>query len=274
MIGQRRVRAGVIGMGTWARAAHLPALLAHPDVDVVAVCDAERAVLEAITSMLPAGCAQYDDATTMLDREALGLVCIVTPADQHVVPIHAAIANGTHIVCEKPLALAGAEAWELTNLVEAAKLVNRVGFTMRYSPAMTALQELVSAGTIGQPHLLIGLQQNEQFLDPGTPFHWKMDATHTGGGAIVEYGIHTLDLALWLGGPVRRAHAIGQTLVGERPLADGTGVRPVTIDDSTGWLIEYENGGKGIGHAGWATPGRSPGLEIRVYGSKARSGSS
>lgn len=265
---QRTLRAGVIGAGAWARVAHLPALLGHPDTAVVAICDAEPAALDAMTALLPDGCARYDDATAMLDREALDLVCIVTPDDQHAEPIRAAVATGTHLICEKPLALNGAEAWELTRLVEAAGLVNRVGFTVRYSPAMTALHELTSNGTIGEPHLLIGLQQNGQFLDPAKPFHWKMDAMRTGGGAIVEYGIHTLDLALWLGGPVRRAHAVGQTLIGERPLADGTGVRAVTVDDSTGWLIEFENGGKGIGHAGWATPGRSPGLEIRVYGSQ------
>ena len=234
----------------------------------MAVCDANAAALDAMSPMLRDGCARYADATAMLDREALDLVCIVTPDDQHAVPIRAAVANGTHIVCEKPLALTGAEAWELTRLVEAAGLVNRVGFTVRYSPAMTMLHELIVGGTIGEPHLLIGLQQNGQFLDPATPFHWKMDAKRTGGGAIVEYGIHTLDLALWLGGPVRRAYAVGQNLIDERPLADGSGTRPVTVDDSTGWLIEYQNGGKGIGHAGWATPGRSPGLEIRIYGSR------
>ncbi len=245
----------------------MPALLDHPDTEVVAVCDADAAALEAMAAMLSDDCARYDDATTMLDREALDLVCIVTPDDQHIVPIRAAVANRTHIICEKPLALTGREAWELTHLVENAGLVNRVGFTLRYSPAMIALHRLVRAGTIGDPHLLIGLQQNGQFLDPSRPFHWKMDAMRTGGGAIVEYGIHTLDLAIWLGGPVRRAHAFGQTLIPERPLADGSGRRPVTVDDSTGWLIDYENGGKGIGHAGWATPGRSPGIEIRVYGS-------
>jgi predicted dehydrogenase len=261
------LRAGVIGAGAWARVAHLPALLNHPDTGLVAICDPDSAALDALSPSLPSDCARYDDATVMLDREALDLVCIVTPDDQHAVPIRAAVTNGTHVVCEKPLALTGAEAWELTRLVETAGLVNRVGFTVRYSPAMTALHDLVAGGVIGEPHLLIGLQQNGQFLDPAQPFHWKMDATRTGGGAIVEYGIHTLDLALWLGGPVRRAQAIGQTLVAERPLSDDSGLRPVIVDDSTGWLIEYENGGKGIGHAGWATPGRSPGLDVRVYGS-------
>lgn len=267
MQGHRLIRAGIAGMGTWARMAHLPALLANPNVAVVAVADDARASLDAASSLLPEGCSVYADPLAMLAGEALDLVCIVTPDDAHAGPVRAAVAAGTHIVCEKPLAISGAEAWELARLVEAAGLVNRVGFTVRYSPAMTALKTLIDGDAIGEPHLVLGLQQNGQFLDPAKPFHWKMDKTRTGGGAIVEYGIHTLDLALWLGGPVCRVQAIGQTLVPERPLLDGSDTRVITVDDSTGWLIEYENGGKGIGHAGWATPGRAPGLEFRVYGS-------
>jgi predicted dehydrogenase len=264
----RVIRAGIAGMGSWARMAHLPALLANPHVAVVAVADSAQASRVAASSLLPADCSVYADPLTMLADETLDLVCIVTPDDAHVAPVRAAVAAGTHIVCEKPLAISGAEAWELSRLAEAAGLVNRVGFVVRYSSAMTALHDLIEDGAIGAPHLVLALQQNGQFLDPAKPFHWKMDKTRTGGGAIVEYGIHTLDLALWLGGPVRRAQAIRQTLIPERPLPDGLGMRSVTVDDSTGWLIEYENGGKGIGHASWATPGRAPGLEIRVYGSK------
>lgn len=261
---QQTLRAGIAGLGRWAQVAHMPALLANPAVELVAVADD----LPSALADAPAGCARYADAVSMLEREALDLVCIVTPDDAHVRPIQAAAANRTHIVCEKPLALTGAEAWAMTRLVQEAGLVNRVGFTVRYSPAMAAMHELVAGGAIGDPHLVIGLQQNGQFLDPTTPFHWKMDGARTGGGAIVEYGIHTLDLAIWLGGPVRRAQAIGQNLVSERPLPGSAEMRPVAVDDSTGWLIEYENGGKGIGHASWATPGRSPGLEIRVYGNR------
>jgi predicted dehydrogenase len=268
MQGDRLVRAGIAGMGAWARMAHLPALLANPQVAVVAVADSAPTSLDAASALIPADCAAYADPVTMLAEEQLDLVCIVTPDDAHAEPVRAAVAAGIHLICEKPLALSGAEAWGLSRLVDAAGLINRVGFTVRYSPAMTTLKHLIDDGALGEPHLLIGLQQNGQFLDPAKPFHWKMDQNRTGGGAIVEYGIHTLDLAIWLGGPVRGVQAIGQTLIPERSLPDGSGMRSVTVDDSTAWLIDYENGGKGIGHAGWATPGRAPGLEIRVYGSK------
>jgi predicted dehydrogenase len=268
LTGTTPLRAGIAGAGSWARAAHLPALLANPAVEIVAVADALKASRAAVAPLLPTGCAIHEDALAMLAQEQLDLVCIVTPDAAHPAQVRAAVEAGTHIVCEKPLAISASEAWELTRLVEDARLVNRVGFTVRYSPAMTAMHALMVSGAIGEPHLLLGLQQNGQFLDPVKPFHWKMDKAIAGGGAIVEYGVHTLDLALWLGGPVRRAQAIGQTLVSKRPLADGSGMRTVEVDDSTGWLIEYGNGGKGIGHAGWATPGRMPGLEIRVYGSQ------
>src|SRR5215203_4788284 len=102
MVSERRtLRAGVIGAGAWTRAAHLPALLEHPDTEVVAVCDVDPSALDAMSAVLPDRSARYDDAVAMLDREALDLVCIVTPDDQHAIPIRAAVANGTHIVCEK-----------------------------------------------------------------------------------------------------------------------------------------------------------------------------
>jgi predicted dehydrogenase len=113
----------------------------------------------------------------------------------------------------------------------------------------------------------MAFQQNGQFLDPTRPFHWKMDPARTGGGAIVEYGIHTLDLARWIMGDVTRVCAAGRTLVPERPLPLGSAAR-VEVDDSTAWLMEFARGATGICHAGWATVGRPPGLELRVFGSR------
>jgi predicted dehydrogenase len=142
-----------------------------------------------------------------------------------------------------------------------------MGFTLRFAPAMMRLRELIVSGELGVPHLLMAFQQNGQFLDPSQPFHWKMDGARTGGGAIVEYGIHTLDLARWLMGEVSRVCAIGRTLVPVRPLPEG-GTARVEVDDSTAWLMEFANGATGICHAGWATVGRPPGLEVRVFGSR------
>src|SRR5262249_16353872 len=128
------------------------------------------------------------------------------------------------------------------------------------------MKELIADGAVGEIHHLQAFQQNGQFLNPEKPFHWKMDAQRTGGGAIVEYGIHTLDLARWLVGDIASVSPMRQTIVPSRPDPAG-GAREVKVDDSTSWLMAFESGATGVAHAGWATIGRAPGIELRVYGS-------
>jgi predicted dehydrogenase len=142
-----------------------------------------------------------------------------------------------------------------------------MGFTLRYAPAVIHLRELLQTGAIGEIRHVQAFQQNGQFLDPAKPFHWKMDPARTGGGAIVEYGVHTLDLLRWLIGEVDRVSATSRTYVPARPATDG-GMREVRVDDSTAVLLEFVGGATGMCHASWATAGRAPGLEVRVYGSR------
>jgi predicted dehydrogenase len=203
----------------------------------------------------------------MLAETDLDLVSIVTPDDCHRADAEAAIAVGAHVLCEKPLATSVDDARLLADLADAAGVQTRVGFAMRYAPAMLRLRDVVSAGEIGTPHSFQAFQQNGQFLDPAAPFHWKMDPARTGGGAIVEYGIHTLDLARWIMGEIGSVSATSRTLIPERNLPDASERVRVEVDDSTAWLMDFASGATGLCHAGWATAGRPPGLEVRVFGS-------
>jgi predicted dehydrogenase len=178
----------------------------------------------------------------------------------------AAIEAGLHVLCEKPLARTLPDALAMSEAAGAAGVLTKVGFTLRYAPAVMRLKELVENGTIGRPYLLQMFLQNGQFLDPAKPRHWKMTREHAGAGAIVEYGIHGLDLARWLLGEPRRVCAAGRTFIPERPLPDGTGTVAIDVDDSCAWLMEFASGALGVAHAGWATIGRAPGLELRVFG--------
>lgn len=263
---QRTLRAGLVGAGQWAVAAHLPGLLATPGVELVAICDTDLARARSAATALGVA-AVFGDAAAMLEAVPLDLVCVVTPDDEHAGPVAAACARGVHVLCEKPLATTVAEARRLAVLADAAGIQTRVGFTMRFAPAMRRLRDLVAAGAIGEPRHVQAFQQNGQFLDPATPFHWKMDEARTGGGAIVEYGIHTLDLLRWVMGEFAAVAAMSATQVTERPLPGG-GVVAVQVDDSTSWLAEFASGATGVCHAGWATAGRGPGVELRVYGSR------
>jgi predicted dehydrogenase len=260
------LRVGIVGAGSWSRQAHVPGFQSCAGADLVAICDIdlERARQVAAEAGIP---RVYPSAEAMLAAEWLDLVSVVTPDDCHRADVDLALAAGAHVLCEKPLATTLADAIALAQAAHAAGIKTKVGFALRFAPAMLYLQELVAEGRIGTPQLFQAFQQNGQFLDPATPFHWKMDSRRTGGGAIVEYGIHTLDLARWIMGAVSSVCATGRTWIPERPTGDGGGVALVQVDDSTAWLMEFASGAIGECHAGWATVGRPPGLEVRVFGS-------
>lgn len=264
---EQKLRVGVVGTGAWSAAAHVPGFAATPEVDLVSICDVDRDRAERVAAA--AGIPHiYASAEAMLAAEQLDLVSIVTPDDCHRADAELAIAAGAHVLCEKPLATTVADARYLATLAANAGVLTKIGFALRYAPALAWLRELVATDTIGEPQLLQAFQQNGQFLDPAKPFHWKMDRARTGGGAIVEYGIHTLDIARWIMGEIVSVCGTSRTWIPRRQLPGLDDVVPVDVDDGTAWLMEFAGGAIGMGHAGWATAGRPPGLEVRVFGSR------
>lgn len=262
-----RLRVGVVGTGHWATAAHIPGFQACPDVEIMAICSRSPARGEEVARAFGIPHV-YTSAEAMVARTALDLVSIVTPDDRHLADADAAISAGLHVLCEKPLARTLDDACRMADAARSARVLTKVGFTMRYAPAVIRLRELIVSEALGRPYLLEAFLQNGQFLSPERPLHWKMTREHAGAGAVVEYGIHGLDLAQWLLGEVRRVCAAGRTMIPERPLPSGNGVAKVEVDDSCAWLMDFANGALGVCHAGWATVGRAPGLELRVYGSR------
>lgn len=262
-----KLRVGVVGAGNWARQAHVPGFQRCPDVDLVAICDPDLGQAEAVATEagIPHVFSSIAAMTTAID---LDLISIVTPDDSHPTNVRVALGEGAHTLCEKPLATTLSAARDLASLADAAGVRTRVGFVMRFAPALFRLREMVVSGELGDIQHLQAFQQNGQFLDPAAPFHWKMDRARTGGGAVVEYGIHTIDLALWIMGAASSVCAGSRTWVTERALPDGSGTRRVKGDDSTTWLMEFASGASGICHASWSTAGRAPGLELRVFGSR------
>jgi predicted dehydrogenase len=262
------LQVGIIGAGAWATAAHVPGFIACDNVRIAAICDADPDRAIALARSID-GAAAYPSFAEMLAEAHLDIVSIVTPTDTHAIAVTAALASGAHVLCEKPLGRTLSEAREMAALAAQSSLHTRMGFTMRFAPAVRRLQELIADGFIGTPYHVQMFLQNGQFISPEKPLHWKMTRLRAGAGAVVEYGVHGLDILRWLLGPVSRVCATGRTFVPERTLP-GSGARAaVDVEDSCGWLMEFANGAMGVCHAGWATVGRAPGLEIRIFGAKA-----
>ncbi|MBI4279568.1 MAG: Gfo/Idh/MocA family oxidoreductase [Armatimonadetes bacterium] len=261
-----RVRVAMIGMGRWGTRVHLATLAERDGVDIVAIADPHAPDLRFMAEQH--GIAHtYRDAYALLDEvRDLDAVVVVTPTDTHRDICLAAFHRGLHVFCEKPLAYDVAQAREMADAARANGLITKMGFNFRYSPVIQRMKQLIDGGSIGKLHLFESLTVNHQFIDPERPRHWKMERARANGGVFVEYGCHSIDLALWLGGPITRVVAHGMTLIPERPLEEG-GRGPVDADDAASWIAVYERGGEALFRTGWASVPIGGG-GLRVYGSR------
>jgi len=260
-----RLQIAVIGAGMWGARAHLPALVASAGVEVVALADPDAARAEEVAEQFGIRHTFADGGALLAQVDNLDAVVIATPTDTHHDLVLAACARGVHVLCEKPLAYDMAQAREMVAALDARGLVGKLGFLFRFSPVVERMKRLVDEGFIGEVQLLESLTINAQFIDPTRPLHWKMERSRAHGGVFVEYGAHSIDLALWLAGPIERVVAHGVTLVPERPTANGSA--PVTVDDASSWMTQHRDGCESLFRTGWASlPIGGGGL--RVYGTR------
>lgn len=234
-----RPRLGFIGLG-WIGRMRLAAV-ASPDgpAEAAALCDPSAPSLEDAAQPFP-GVPCFDDYEQMLERAGdLGLdgVVIATPNALHAPQTQAALDRGLAVFCQKPLALSAAEAREM---VEAARQAGRllgVDYSYRYTEGAQALRQMtggsIEGGELGRVYSLETVFHNA--YGPDKP--WCFDRGLSGGGALMDLGVHLVDLAFWLlGDPEVRAIHGGATRAGA-PLAGGD------VDDFASARIDLEGGG-------------------------------
>lgn len=148
----------------------------------------------------------------MIAAGDLDAVVIATPAGAHDVPARAAIAAGLHVLVEKPLAADAMTAAELARLAHASGLVCATVSQRRFEPAHLYLHDQMQAGALGR---LIAIEAHLHWYRDAAYFAqrpWRAQAAQ-GGGSLVNQGIHSLDLMLWLAGPVESV--LAQTAPGD-----------------------------------------------------------
>jgi predicted dehydrogenase len=269
----RKLGVGVLGAHTWAEKAHLPGYAADPRVDLVAICDVVPERAEAMAKLFGVR-KTYTDPLALINDPEVEMVDVCTPTDTHLSLGLAAIAAGKHVLCEKPIARDAADALRLARAAAAAQVKTKVGFTFRYSPALRQIRAWIADGTLGDIFHVHGLEQNSQFLDPmfelrQVPAGIDFLPKHPIPQSIVGYGSHLVDLMRWMGGEFASVAASMSSYVPERIVRGYTGMQRINADDGTVALVEFASGAQGMLQTSIVAVGNYPGIEIRVYGSKA-----
>jgi predicted dehydrogenase len=153
-----KARIGVVGTGWWATDTHIPALLAHPKAELVALCDSDVARLEATAERYARttdGSTQagtvgvYRDVHQMLTAAELDGVIVVSSNATHYAVTKACLEAGVHVMLEKPMTLFAAEAQELVALSAQAGRELIVGYTFNFAPYAVRARDIIARGELG-----------------------------------------------------------------------------------------------------------------------------
>jgi predicted dehydrogenase len=262
---------GVLGAHAWAERAHLPGFAAYDRCRRVAICDIVPERAKALAARF--GFEKvYGDAAQLIADPDVQMVDVCTPTVTHVELSRKAIAAGRHVLCEKPIALSAQEAFALHREATAKKVRTKVGFTFRYSAALRQIKQWIDDGTLGEIYHVHGFQQNSQWLDPSFPLRQYSEAppgVTLIPASIVGYGSHLVDLIRWLVGDFKSVSALMRNFVPKRVIRGKEGLRNVPIDDGTVAAVDFVCGAQGVLQTSFIAVGNYPGIEIRIYGSKA-----
>ncbi|MEK5038215.1 Gfo/Idh/MocA family protein [Sporosarcina sp. FSL K6-3457] len=225
------LKIAVIGLGDISNI-HIPVIQANPNVDLVAVCDIDESLKDAVP-----GVNFYTNYHAMLEHETLDCVHICLPHDLHYSATKACVEKGVHVFQEKPLARNAEEGRSLVKLEEAHQDVKIcVSFQNRFNETVEKLQEMIDSGAYGK---VIGLKGLVTWFRPKAYYDtkpWRGTMARAGGGVMINQAIHTLDLMQLIGGEV-------ETIRGS---IDNLFDYGYDVEDTATANIRFKNGATGL----------------------------
>ena len=222
-------RIAIIGCGLIGR----KRLAALPAGAFAAACDLELGRAEQLVASARTGYAT-DDAARVLADPAIDAVIVCT-LNAALAPLAlAAIRAGKHVLVEKPGAISTKQADELIDAARAASVRVRVGFNHRFHPALLQARSLYESGALGPLMFIRGRYGHGGRV--GYDREWRADPTLSGGGELIDQGVHLIDLAGWFLGDFARIEGHASTSFWDMPVDDNAFLNLRTAAGQTAWL--------------------------------------
>ena len=201
------MRVGIIGAGLQGNRRSQP-MVGMPDTEIVIITARERLGAEPLAARI--GCEAGAGWEEVVCRKDIDAIIVCTPPDTHAAITLAALEEGKHVLCEKPLARTVAEGEAMVAAARRKGLTLKCGFNHRHHPAITNAKKLLDEGAIGTPifaRSIYGICGR-----PGYEKEWRANPEITSGGQLMEQGIHIIDLFRWFLGDIQDVSATIETL--------------------------------------------------------------
>lgn len=255
------VRVAVIGCGKIAERASLPNLVNYKEKVVVkALCDIEEAKAKALKEKFKlSGVDIMKDWKKIVTRKDIDVVFIDTPNYLHEEMAIGAAKNKKHILVEKPISITAKSADNMDRAAKANGVYLMVEQTQRFDPVHQAAKKVIDSGMLGRIHNIRGRigHAGPEYWSEGKA-HWFYDKKKSGGGAMIDIGVHITDLVRWFA-----RKKVTEVFATIRNIE-----KPVKVDDNATVLFKFEDGAKGEIECSWTT--RPYEVLTFVYGSKGK----
>ena len=249
-----KIKWGVIGCGGIADRRTIPGMILSDKVEIVALMDANEEVAQSCKEKYGAKYAfkNYED---VLDIEEIDAVYIASPVFFHKEQAIAAAKAKKHILLEKPVALTVSDAEEIKKVCEENNVKISIGFLMRFHGYHQKIKEIIADGKIGQ---IVSMRGQFTCWYPDIEGAWRQKKALSGGGALVDMGIHVVDLIHYLTG----------LKVTEIATFNQTQTFGYEVDDSSNVIMKMNNGSVAYVDSNFNIPDAASVSKLEIYGTK------
>jgi len=267
-----KLKIGVIGAGSISDM-HLQSYEKNERVELIAVCDMNEKRAEEKAARY--GAARfYGDYRSLLADKEIDAVSICTWNHSHAEIAIAALNAGKHVLVEKPLCTTVDDAKKIEETVKQTGKVLQVGFVRRYASNTAILKDFMDADEIGE----IYYAKASCIRRLGNPGGWFSDIERSGGGPIIDLGVHMIDICWYLMGKPRVKSISGNTYskLGNRSNVKNLSFYKAadynpeinTVEDMANALIRFENGASLMVDVSFTLHAKKDEISVKLFGEK------
>ncbi len=266
-----QVRIGVIGAGIGQ--SHIRGYKQVPQAQIVALCDLDEERARQTAHDQGVEVEIYSDYHEMLAKANLDAVSVALPNIQHAPVTIDCLKAGMHVLCEKPLAMNAKEAQKMADATAKYNRKCMVGQVSRFRADSLFFKQIVESGEIGRIYYGHAVSLRKK----GIPGYggWFTNKSQSGGGPLIDIGVHLLDVTWWLAGCPKPISVSGATYAEFGPRGQGIGpggARNINgifdVEDLAVGLIRFDNGLTINLEVSWALHNRAPHMGAHLYGTE------
>ena len=252
----KKLRWGVIGAGGIADRRTIPGMMLCDYAELVAVMEINMELAEKCRAKW--GCRKaYDNEAALLADPEIDAVYIASPVVLHARQAMAAADAGKHILIEKPLAMTSEEGQKVVDYCKSKGVKIAAGLMMRFGSYVQAMKKAIADGKIGKP--VSGYSQFTCWY-PDMPGNWRQSKKNGGGGAMMDMGVHCIDLMQYvLGTKVKQVAAFHDTLTFH-----------YEVEDSSMVMLRMENGCQCVVQSNFNIPDDAAKWRLEFFGDQGR----